>query len=347
MPVTNIPAPRIPFIDERTGLMAREWYRFFVALFNITGLGYSTISIEDLQVSNVSTDVAGEIAQAEQETRLASITARYETLTGAIEAAMLQPILQQTQAQEDIYPPIQVGTLGQQNADRGYITGYMDFWAQNANPPAPAAGMARFHSATTQGFTRFEQDNEATTNIVLGRDNVFIARNTTGSIIASRSPVYVTGSTGNVPNIALAKSNAIATLPAAGLTLDAIGINAYGQVMKLGIISNVNTSAFSTGASLYVDPTTAGALTATRPVTPNLVQRMASVLVSGVGNGSLLVVTAPFVGGLDSGTTATTWKFNGFTLSMTADSSISGTNTGDVAAGPTAYMMMFAHSMQG
>lgn len=30
----NVPAPRTDFIDKRTGLMSREWYRFFVSLFN-------------------------------------------------------------------------------------------------------------------------------------------------------------------------------------------------------------------------------------------------------------------------------------------------------------------------
>lgn len=49
--VTQIPAPRVDFIDKRTGLMAREWYRFFVNLYNITGGGTSQISTEDLQVS--------------------------------------------------------------------------------------------------------------------------------------------------------------------------------------------------------------------------------------------------------------------------------------------------------
>ena len=49
--VTQIPAPRVDFIDKRTGLMAREWYRFFVNLYNITGGGTSQVSTEDLQVS--------------------------------------------------------------------------------------------------------------------------------------------------------------------------------------------------------------------------------------------------------------------------------------------------------
>ena len=36
---TNIPAPRVGFIDPRTGLMAREWYRFFFQQFEQVGGG--------------------------------------------------------------------------------------------------------------------------------------------------------------------------------------------------------------------------------------------------------------------------------------------------------------------
>ena len=48
--ITNIPAPRVEFIDPRTGLMAREWYRFFFNLFNLTGAGTTDTSLADLQV---------------------------------------------------------------------------------------------------------------------------------------------------------------------------------------------------------------------------------------------------------------------------------------------------------
>jgi hypothetical protein len=48
--VTNIPAPRVPIIDERTGLLSREWYRFFFNLFNLTGAGDNWTSLQDLQV---------------------------------------------------------------------------------------------------------------------------------------------------------------------------------------------------------------------------------------------------------------------------------------------------------
>jgi len=37
-------------VDERTNLISREWYRFFLSLFQLTGSGTSTINLTDLQV---------------------------------------------------------------------------------------------------------------------------------------------------------------------------------------------------------------------------------------------------------------------------------------------------------
>ena len=48
--ITNIPSNRVDFIDERTGLVSREWYRFFLNLFTLAGGGGNQISLDDLQV---------------------------------------------------------------------------------------------------------------------------------------------------------------------------------------------------------------------------------------------------------------------------------------------------------
>lgn len=48
--ITNIPAPRVNIIDERTGLISREWYRFFLNLFTLVGQGNNQTSLDDLQV---------------------------------------------------------------------------------------------------------------------------------------------------------------------------------------------------------------------------------------------------------------------------------------------------------
>ena len=56
--ITNIPPPRVPFIDNRTGLMSREWYRFLLNLFTLTGGGSNTVSLQDVQLGPPGTDEA-------------------------------------------------------------------------------------------------------------------------------------------------------------------------------------------------------------------------------------------------------------------------------------------------
>ena len=48
--ITRIPASRVEVIDPRTGLMSRDWYRFFVNLFTLTGEGGNAASLDDLQI---------------------------------------------------------------------------------------------------------------------------------------------------------------------------------------------------------------------------------------------------------------------------------------------------------
>lgn len=42
--LTRIPAARVPITDDRTGIMSRDWYRFFFNLFTLTGSGEQTDS---------------------------------------------------------------------------------------------------------------------------------------------------------------------------------------------------------------------------------------------------------------------------------------------------------------
>jgi len=182
----------------------------------------------------------------------------------------------------------------------GEANGWLDFVAQTINPPAVTAGEVRLHSATTQGFTRLEADNEGATNPVIPRDSITVARNTSGASIAKGKVVRVTGSTGNVPNIALADNNSLTYLPAVFVVLDTIGNGNFGQVMRSGIIINFDTSAFSAGQPVWVGSN--GSLTNVRPTTPKLVQRVGTILVSGVGNGSLDVLIAPAILGMETGT---------------------------------------------
>lgn len=208
--------------------------------------------------------------------------------------------------------------------------GFVTLIGQSSNPTAPAAGTVLLHSSTANGFTRVEQDNEAATNLFLGRDSVFIVKNVTGVTIAKGATVYVSGSSGNIPTVAVAQANSAATLPCVGLALDAIANNASGQVMSVGIIASVDTSAFVSGDRVHVSPTVAGGLTATRPSgATNYAQRVGSVLVSGVGNGSILVTVAPAVLNMETGTNAATWTGQAIVANSLA---VSGTATAPTVA---------------
>lgn len=203
-------------------------------------------------------------------------------------------------------------TSGQLNASSLSTERYIDFVTQSVNPSAPPSGVLRLHSFDFHGFPRFEIDSGvSSSDLVVPRDNVFIAKNTYGTTILRGQAVYVTGATGNVPNIGLAIANSTNTLPQVGVAFDNIANNAFGQVMKLGVIENIDTSAFSVGDQLWVSTNVTGNYTNVRPTYPYLVQRMGSVLVSGVGNGVLLVSVAPFLGGMESGTINTNYTFAG------------------------------------
>ena len=103
----------MPFIDERTGLMAREWYRFFLNLFVLTGSGNNPVSLEELQIGppnqpdlaelliqinqNIAPqyeDQSGDFLATLDTAQLMSMMSRFENAEAAIQGAYLQPVVQ-------------------------------------------------------------------------------------------------------------------------------------------------------------------------------------------------------------------------------------------------------------
>lgn len=80
--ITQIPAPRVPFIDERTGQISREWFRFLNNQFQLTGGGTTQTTIADLELtpalaSNVEDELAvvkGQINDLYKEPPITPIT---------------------------------------------------------------------------------------------------------------------------------------------------------------------------------------------------------------------------------------------------------------------------------
>jgi len=84
--ILEIIPQRVPLIDQRTGLVSREWYRFFFELF--TKIGPTTFSIEDLQVGPPAFDALSDTQQAQ----LLSLTqGQMDELAKQVQALALAP----------------------------------------------------------------------------------------------------------------------------------------------------------------------------------------------------------------------------------------------------------------
>lgn len=116
--------------------------------------------------------------------------------------------------------------------------------------------------------------------------------NQTGATLSQGKAVYIDGwKTGNeVPTVALARSDSATTMPALGLVASDISNSSEGTVQVVGSIT-LDTSAYSLDDALYVDPSTAGDLTTTKPVGANFIQSVARVTRANV-SGRLYVAGA-------------------------------------------------------
>jgi hypothetical protein len=112
----------------------------------------------------------------------------------------------------------------------------------------------------------------ATSNVLLP------IRNTTGATLTKGTAVYISGATGQLSTVskAIATSDATSAQTLGLITAD-LANNSNGNVTLIGTITNINTSAYSDGQQLYLSPTTAGTLTATKPYAPDHLVYMAVV----------------------------------------------------------------------
>lgn len=115
-------------------------------------------------------------------------------------------------------------------------------------------------------------------------------RNTTGATLTKGTAVYISGATGQIPTVskALATSDATSAQTLGLLTAD-VANNSNGYVTVIGVVSNIDTSAYTDGAQLYLSTTTAGALTATKVFAPGHLVYVATVEHAHPTQGKLLV----------------------------------------------------------
>jgi hypothetical protein len=175
------------------------------------------------------------------------------------------------------------------------LFGYMDI-VEITEPNKPIADTLRLYVEDIEGFSFYKYLDSTGMKREVLRDSMILVYNNTGSGIVSNRVVHATGSFNNFPTVGLARSNSISTMPAVGVTIEDIADNSYGRVMQVGILENIDTSAFSVGDVLYVHNTIAGVVRKTSPLTPNLSQEIGTVLVSDVSSGAIQIIARGLTG---------------------------------------------------
>jgi hypothetical protein len=94
-------------------------------------------------------------------------------------------------------------------------------------------------------------------------------RNNSGATMTKGTVVYVNGAVGQLPTIAKALATSDATsAQTQGLVTADISNNSNGYVTIVGLVTNLDTSAYTDGQQLYLSGTTAGAMTPTKLYAP-------------------------------------------------------------------------------
>lgn len=115
-------------------------------------------------------------------------------------------------------------------------------------------------------------------------------RNTTGATLTKGTAVYISGATGQISTVTKALASGDATsAQTLGLITANLANNSNGNVTLIGTVTNIDTSAYADGQQLYLSPTTAGTLTATKPYAPQHLVYMAVVEHSHPTQGKLFV----------------------------------------------------------
>ena len=99
------------------------------------------------------------------------------------------------------------------------------------------------------------------TTLQIGQEFWVRVKNESGSTIPNGKLVYISGATNGNPLIDLARADVEETSDVLGYTTHDIANNTFGFVTTQGMVRNIDTSAYTSGDSLYLSATTAGEFT--------------------------------------------------------------------------------------
>jgi hypothetical protein len=335
--ITNIPAPRVPFMDERTGLMAREWYRFFLNLFVLTGSGNNPITLEELQLGppnqpdltelliqinqNIAPqyeDQSGDFLATLDTAQLMSMMSRFENAEAAIQGAYLQPV-------------VQTGTIANYNLDGSPTAGGVAYGTGPALAVSAAGTVGQVLTSAGAGTPTWTAAASGTVTSVSvvsanGLAGTVATATTTPAITLSTTVTGVVKGNGTALSAAVAATDYVAPsayASANGLTMATARLlgrttASTGAAEEISVAGGLTLS----GGTLTGTSGTVTSVTGTAPVvssggaTPAISMPAATTSVNGYltstdwttfnNKGSGTVTSVSFTGGIITVATATT-----------------------------------------
>lgn len=123
----------------------------------------------------------------------------------------------------------------------------------------------------------------------VGQEEITLCYNGTGGTLTKGTVVYISGAQGQRPRISKASASSESTSSKTfGIVSENIANGAEGFVTTFGVVSNVNTSAFTEGSALYLS-TTAGEIVNTPQTPPNHTVFIGYCLKSNQSSGRIFV----------------------------------------------------------
>ena len=309
---TNITPPRVPLLDQRTGLMSREWYRFFISLFRLTGSGSNFTSLTDLQLGpppiqleSISFDPSTPTINPSDASLVSQTAEMQKQIEGLQETPPsgvqeLTAFVQQQFNALGLTPQPPLGTMAFLQQDN---VPWLTF--NTAPSPVPTAvGSVYWDGGTTMGV-------QATTNVLIRIGESEFVYVKASSAITKGQVCYHTGAVGASGVITAAPSplNLADPNQIVGVAAEDIALNAFGLIQISGVLRGFNTTGSSVGETwadgdpLYYNPAYVGSFTKTKPTAPSQKTFMGEVINAGSGSsGSINVRIVPgsILGGTDS-----------------------------------------------
>ena len=264
--LTNITPPRVPLLDPKTNLISREWYRFFLNLFVLTGSGQNTASLTDLQLGppmptqedfgEVVIDIESAQKQPTQESALDQIAELQKQIDG-LQTLPRDELGTMAALQQDNVPWLQFDTTPD-----GFPTGPL------------ANGTVYWDDADAIKTLNIVMEDSGEVIQHVGEETYYrvkaSATITKGQVVMFTGTVGASGGLRGAPATGLTAVQGEYVL---GIATQDIALNDWGYVTWFGEVKRVDTTggleSWVQGDILYYNPAVPGGLTKNVPVAPN------------------------------------------------------------------------------